>query len=131
LNAWFGLAALAGFLIAAMLPLKQLRPQLRGAGNMVGVLAAFVLMASVGALGLRGGDLRRAVVTAPEAVAGIAPVTMAAPVFKLRAGEVVTLKQTHGDFALIVNPSGHEGWVKAENVERIIPLAPPAKASRS
>jgi tetratricopeptide (TPR) repeat protein len=131
LNVWFGLAALAVFLIAVMLALKQLRPQLRGAGNFVIVLAAFVLVAAVGAIGLRGKDLRRAVVTVPEAVVGIAPVTVAQPVFKLRAGEIVTLKQAHGDFELIVNHAGHEGWVKAGNVERIIPLAHPAKDSRS
>ncbi len=130
-NVWFRLAALAVFLIMSMLALKQLRPQLRWIGNLVGVLAAIVLVAAVGALGLRRDDLQSAVVTKPETVAGVAPVTMAEPVFKLRAGELVTLKRAHGDFLLIANHAGHEGWVKAENVERIIPVVSPAKDARS
>jgi len=121
LNTWFALAAAAGFLIAVSLPLKLLRPQARGVLNLGSVIAAFALCVAAGALVLRGLDLRRAVVTVPEAVAGVSPVMMAAPVFKLRAGEVVTAQRAHGDYALIRNHAGHEGWVKRDEVVRIIP----------
>jgi len=120
LNSWFGLATAALFLIAVAPLLKRLRPQLRRALNFGSVLATFTLLVAVSALGLRGTDLRRAVVTTPAVVAGVSPVTVAQPVFKLRAGEVVTLQKTHGDFALIRNPSGQEGWVKAGDVVRVM-----------
>ena len=76
---------------------------------------------AVAALGLRRSDLTRAVVTAPEAVAGIAPVTMAQSLFKLRAGETVTLQQTHGAFARVRNQAGQLGWVKTDQIARVIP----------
>jgi hypothetical protein len=65
--------------------------------------------------------LRRAVVIVPEAVAGVSPVTMAQPIFRLRAGEEVTLQKTHGTFALIRNRVGQAGWVKSDEITRIIP----------
>jgi tetratricopeptide (TPR) repeat protein len=121
MNTWFGLAAAAVFMITVALPLKLLCPQARVRLNFGSAMAAFAFLVAVSALGLRGTDLRRAVVTAPEAVAGVSPVTMAQPVFKLRAGEVVTQQQTHGDFALVRNHAGHEGWIKTEEIARIIP----------
>lgn len=122
LNTWFALAAVAGFLIVVSLPLKLLRPQARGLLSLGSVIAAFALCVAVGALVLRGPELRRAVVTVPEAVAGVSPVMMAAPVFKLRAGEVVSVQRAHGDYALIRNHAGHEGWVKRDKIIRVIPM---------
>jgi len=123
LNAWFNLAATALFLFAVALPLKLLRPQARKALNFGCAMAALALAIAVGAFGLRSPDLRRAVVTVPEAVAGVSPVTMAQPIFKLRAGEGVTLEKTHGTFALVRNCAGQEGWVKSDEITRVIPAA--------
>lgn len=123
MNTWFGLAAATGFLIAVALPFKYLRPQARGILNVGSVIAAFAFFVALGALGLRRPDFRCAVVTASEAVAGISPVTAAQPVFKLRAGEIVTMQQTHGAFALIQNHAGHEGWVKVGDLTRLIPAS--------
>ena len=121
LNVWFGVAALAAFGMSATLPLQRLRPAARVVMNVGRGLATLALVFAVGALVLRGSDFRRAVVTAPEAVAGVSPVTVAQPVFKLRAGEGVTLQRTHGEFALIRNQAGHQGWVKADDIARVIP----------
>ncbi len=123
LNSWFVLAAAALFLIAIALPLKSLRPPARGPLNFGSVLAALALVGAVGALGLRATDLHRAVVLSPETVAGVSPVSVAQPVFKLRASEVVTLQKTHGNFALIRNQAGHEGWVMLDEIARIIPAS--------
>jgi hypothetical protein len=131
LSAWFSVAAIALFLLAAALPFRLLWPRARLALSLSNVTAVFVLVAAVIALGIRWPDLHRAVVIAPEAVAGIAPVTVAQPMFKLRAGEVVTLKQIHGAFARIENHVGHEGWVKASDIERVIGSPAPASSSQS
>jgi tetratricopeptide (TPR) repeat protein len=130
-NGWFCFAAVALFLLAVMLPLKQWRPGMRPALNCGSVPAVFAFVLAVLALAIHLPDLNRAVVTAPEAAAGVSPVTMAQPVFKLRAGEIVRLKRTHGAFALIENRAGHEGWVKASEVARVIPAPPQACEPRS
>ena len=121
MNSWLGLAAAAMFLITVAESLKHLRPQARGGLNFGSVLAAFALQVAISALGLRGPEVCRAVVMAPEVVAGVSPVTVAQPVFKLRAGEVVTLQQRHETFALIRDQAGHEGWVKMDEIARVIP----------
>jgi len=123
MNTWFGLASVALFLFAVSRPLKLLRPQARRSLNVVSVLAALALAVAVGALELRSPDLRRAVVVTPDAVAGVSPVTMAAPVFKLRAGEIVTFQQTHRNFVLVRNHAGREGWVKMDEVALVMPPA--------
>lgn len=122
LNGCFCVAAVALFLLAVTLPLKQLRPGMRPALNWGNVPAAFALALAVMAIAIQWPDLHRAVVIVPETTAGVSPVTMAQPLFKLRAGEVVRLKQAHGAFALIENCAGHEGWVKASAVARVIPM---------
>ena len=122
MNTWFGFAAASLFLLTVTLPLKQLRPQARGTINFGGLLAALALLSAIGALGVRGMDLRRAVVTVPEAVAGVSPVTMAQPIFRLRAGEGVTLQKTHGTFALVRNCAGQAGWVKSDEITRVVPI---------
>jgi tetratricopeptide (TPR) repeat protein len=121
MNAWFTLAAVALFLFAMSWPLKLLQPQARRILNVCSVMAVFALMIATGVLGLRCAELNRAVVVAPEAVAGVSPVTVAEPVFQLRAGEIVSLQQTHGGFALVRNHAGHEGWVDSGKIKRIIP----------
>ena len=97
LNGWAGLAVTALFLLAAALPLRLLRPRSRRALNWGSTVAVCAFAVAVTAIVIRWSDLNRAVVTAPEAVAGVSPVTMAEPVFKLRAGETVRWKQTHGE----------------------------------
>ena len=93
-------------------------------------MAVIALLAfAASAIAVARTDLRRAVVTRPEATGGVSPVTMAQPVFKLRAGEIVTLQQTHGDFALIRNQAGHAGWVKAGEIARIIPAVAASRGS--
>ena len=121
LNGWVGFALVALFLLAAMQPLRQLQPRSQRLLSWGGVTAAFLMAVAAAAIVIRWPDLSRAVVTVPEAVAGVSPVTLAEPLFKLRAGEVVSWQQSHGDYALIENQAGHEGWVKAGEVARVIP----------
>lgn len=121
MNMWFALATSALFVFALTWPLKLLRPQARRLLNITCTTAAMGLVIAIGALGLRSTELNRAVVVVPEAVAGVSPVTVAAPVFKLRAGEIVSLQRKHGNFALVRNQTGHKGWVLADQIEQVIP----------
>lgn len=129
LDGWFWVAATALFFLAAAFPVRQLRPQLRPALNWSSMAAALVFALAATAIAVRQPELYRAVVIASEATGGVSPVTMAQPVFKLRAGEIVTLQQTHGDFALIRNQAGHAGWVKAGEIARIIPAVAASRGS--
>jgi len=121
LNGWFCFAAGALFLLILTLPLKQLYPGMRHALTWGSAPAAIALGVALLAMAVQWPGVNRAIVIAPEAVAGVSPVTMAQPVCKLRAGETVTLKQTHGAFALVADQAGREGWVKTGDVARIIP----------
>jgi Tetratricopeptide repeat len=120
-NEWFVLAAAAVSMIAFVPLLRLLVPRVRASSNIGIALAIITFAFAFSSLLERGSDLHCAVVTAPDAMAGISPVTVAQPVFKLRPGEIVTLQKTHGDFALIKNHAGQEGWAKAGDIERIIP----------
>ena len=121
LNGWFCFAAIALFLLAVLLLLKTLWPGMQQALNWGSLPAVFALVLAITAMAIQCPGLNRAVVTASEAVAAVSPVTMAQPVFTLRAGESVTWKQAHGTFALVGNRAGRDGWVKASEVARIIP----------
>lgn len=131
LNGWFCFAAVAAFLIAATLPLKQLWPGMKSALNWSSLPAAFALTVAVMVLVNDVSDLDRAIVITPEATAAVSPVSRAQPVFLLRAGEVVLLKQQHGAFVLIENHAGQKGWVRAGDVTRVIPAPSETAAPRS
>jgi tetratricopeptide (TPR) repeat protein len=129
LNGWFCVAVTALFFLAAAFPVRQLRPQLRRALNWSSIAAALAFAIAATAIGVRQPDLHRAVVIASEATASVSPVTVAQPVFKLRPGEIVNLQQAHDDFARIRNQTGHAGWVKADEIARIIPAVAAARGS--
>ena len=122
MNLWFVAAAAALSLLTVTLPLKHLWRGAYRALNFGGVTATVVLGIAVAALVSRGTELHRAVATAPETIiAGVSPVTTAEPVFKLRAGEDISLQQIHGTFALVRNHAGQQGWVKTGDIAPVIP----------
>ena len=121
LNGWFCFGAVALFLMAVMFPLKKLLPGMPPALTWGSLPALFALALTIMAVVIHWPDLNRAIVIAPETTAGVSPVTLAQPVFKLQAGDVVSLKRAHGAFALIENRAGQEGWVKAGEVARVLP----------
>jgi hypothetical protein len=117
---WSILATAMLWLVTAALPLRRMLPRARQALTAAAVLGALVLLAAISALAMRWHDLDRAIVTGPEAVARVSPVTVIQPLFTLRAGEPVTIRRTHGAFLLIANHQGREGWVSREAVARIV-----------
>ncbi|HTY88858.1 MAG TPA: hypothetical protein VMB80_15440 [Candidatus Acidoferrum sp.] len=121
LNGWLCFAAVALFLLIATLTLRQLYPDRRHAFAWGGAPAAVAFGVAILALAVQWPGEGRAIVIAPEAVAGVSPVTMAQPVCKFRSGETVVLKQTHGGFALVADQAGREGWVKTGDAARVIP----------
>ena len=65
--------------------------------------------------------VNEAVVIACEAPARTSPVSVAEPVFKLRAGEMVTVLAEHQDFALVQTSAGRSGWVARGELSRVVP----------
>ena len=117
---WSILAAAMLWLIMAALPLRQVLPRARPALTIGAIIGTVVFLAAIGALTLRWPDVHRAVVTAPEAAARVSPVTLIQPLFTLRAGESVRVKDTHGGFVLIATREGREGWVSREAVTPVV-----------
>jgi hypothetical protein len=84
-----------------------------------GSVALAVFAAS--ALGVRWPELHRAVVTASNPTARIAPAENAAPTFAPKPGDVVRAEKTYGHFVQVRSNDGNTGWMLATEIENIIP----------
>jgi hypothetical protein len=121
-NLWAYLGAGSFLLFAATLPLAlilQARARLRFAR----ILALMALLGSLAAIGVRWGELNRAVIMAKVADARISPVTVGQPIFTLPEGTVVGVVKSHGPFALVSTHNGQRGWVNRDTLEPVIPSA--------
>lgn len=65
--------------------------------------------------------MTEAVITAHDVPAFASPVSAAESMFKLREGEIVTLRAMHHDFALVRNTAGRAGWVSLADLTRVVP----------
>jgi SH3-like domain-containing protein len=70
---------------------------------------------------LRWPELHRAVVTASNPTARIAPTENAAPSFDLKPGVIVRAERTYGQFVHVRSSEGRTGWVTATEIEKIVP----------
>ena len=96
----------------------------------VGMIASTcVLLATIGAVGLRWSKFGEAIVTVKNTPVYIAPVTGGQPLYTLAEGQTVAVRNTHGEFALVEMADGHSGWVKSADVSRLIPTAPEMHAA--
>ena len=120
-NTWSCLAVVSLLFLAASLLLQRVFLLSRLLMCWAKICAAVVLATAIAAVTLRWSDLNRAVVTAPEAPMRISPVTVVQPLFTVRQGEIVSVKQTHGDFALVHDQQGHQGWVSRDAITLVIP----------
>lgn len=119
-TAWSCLATAMVLGIMAALLFRELLPRARAGLSGSALLCALVLLFSISALAVRWPELHCAIVTAPQTPARVSPVTVVQPLFALRAGESVILKRIHGQFALIANGQGQEGWVPRDAVAQIV-----------
>ena len=119
-TAWSCLATAMLLGVMAALLFRELLPRVSAGLTGSALLCAVVLLFSISALAVRWPELHRAIVTAPQTPARVSPVTVVQPLFALRAGEPVILKKTHGQFALIANGQGQQGWVPRDAVARIV-----------
>lgn len=60
-------------------------------------------------------------VTLKPCAAAASPTPNGEPLFTLPGGETVTIESSHGEFALIRDAQGREGWVAGAALERVVP----------
>jgi hypothetical protein len=117
---WSDLSAASLLLLVATLPLALVLPARRPTFQAVRIVALIALLGSLTALGVRWGELNRAVVTAQAADAHISPVTVGSPIFTLPEGTVVSIVKSHGAFTLVSARNGQRGWVNRDAIEPVI-----------
>ncbi len=120
-DTWSWLAAGSLFLLAVNVLLQGFDPRWRLFQRGINASMAVALALSVLALALLWPDLDRAVVVAQDAPMRISPVTVIPPVQNLRAGEIVRLKRSRGEFSLVSNDKGDRGWVPREAIALVVP----------
>lgn len=118
---WGTIAATAVFVAAAGLLMATLVPGTGALWSGLRWASIAIFLVALGALAARWSDLDRAVVTAREAPARVAPAPAAGTVLNLREGEVVHLRKNHGEFLLVRNRDGREGWVQRDAVTPVVP----------
>jgi tetratricopeptide (TPR) repeat protein len=121
LQTWATIAATALATIAASLPLALVVPLGRPLWLSLRAAAGLALAIALAAIVIGWSDLNRAVTIAKEAVAHVAPAPAAGTVFHLREGEAVLISRALGDFLLVRDRDGQQGWVKAGEVAPIVP----------
>ena len=123
MSGWATLGAGSILLLAASLPLGLLLPRRKPVLRLARILAVMTLAGSLAAIGVRWGELNRAVVIAKAADARISPVTVGQPIFTLPEGTVVNIVKSHGSFALVSARYGQQGWVNRDTIEPVIASA--------
>ncbi|HEV7390544.1 MAG TPA: hypothetical protein VGO08_02795 [Burkholderiales bacterium] len=98
----------------------------RRAARWIAASCGALLFLAVAAMGLRWCELDRAVIQTAGTSARIAPAANAQSVCELKAGELVTAKQEHGDFVFVRTLDQRSGWVNKSDVERVIPTTNPS-----
>jgi tetratricopeptide (TPR) repeat protein len=131
LNAWSVVAGAALVMLCVLAPLGGVLVKHRFALKGATALAGIVLIAAASALALRWSSLERAIVTAKDVAARVSPVTMAESLFHLTEGQAVCMVKSYGVFTLIKTGDGREGWVKNDDIARVLVSADSPTAPRA
>jgi hypothetical protein len=83
-------------------------------------LGAIVVLSASG-VAARWPELRRAVITAANPSAHVAPADSAAASFAFKPGDVVRTGRAYGPFVRVFSPDGRAGWIRETSIESIIP----------
>jgi hypothetical protein len=123
-DALTALASISLILFCFLMFATRLIPTtLRGLAHGVAAGGGAIALFAVSCVGLRWPELRRAVVLSSNASAHIAPANNAAKLFELKAGDVVHVRKTYGQFVQVRAADGRGGWLSGNEVEKIIPAA--------
>ena len=123
-NAWAWLGSAALVALCAGIVAAQFRGGRRaGWWWLANTASALVLLAAVGAVLVRAGQLDRAILPAKNTPALISPFGSAKTAFEFPAGETVRIEKTHADYSFVRDAVGHAGWVSDSQVGRIVPSA--------
>ena len=117
--AWLGSF---GVMLAGMsLMLIRLYPQRRLAFRPFTVVGALLFATAIGSAITTWPKMNEAIVITGETPARITPVLTAEPAFKLPAGETVTVRAEHQDFALVQTSAGRSGWMARADLASVVP----------
>ncbi|MEZ4339462.1 MAG: hypothetical protein R3B82_22795 [Sandaracinaceae bacterium] len=120
---WMLLGAIAlGLFVIGSLGLGVLRRGRRLALAMT-VLTGVVTVACAAAIGVGTLGRDRAVVLEPDLPARVAPFEGAEPVFDVREGEVLRMRDRRGAFREVVDSRGRRGWLPDSSLAPIVPRA--------
>lgn len=124
-NAWAWLGSAALVALCAGVIITQLHGRRRAAWwRLANTASAAVLLAAVGAMAVRAGQLDRAVLPVKGTAALISPFVGAKTAFEFPAGETVNIEKTHADYSFVRDAAGHAGWVSDAQVGRIVTPSP-------
>lgn len=121
--AWVGSSALV-LMLASIVASRLLRFRSRGRARTFAASAGAIFLLTAGAFAVRWPEFNDAVVVQQRAAARIAPAGNAAESFALKAGETVSIRRTHGSFALVSTSDRRTGWVSLAEIGRLFAAAP-------
>ena len=108
-----------GFILIALAALLGRFTSRKKSAWTLGLGGATSVLAATAALAIWWPVLNESVVIAP-AQARLSPFATAHAELTLGEGQTVTVKRTHGGFALITTDSGQSGWVEAKDIAPIV-----------
>jgi tetratricopeptide (TPR) repeat protein len=115
--AWIGSIAL--ITICLGIGIGRFLPRFSHSKVIVGV-AAVTLLAVAASFAIRWPEFNRAIVITANAPARIAPAGTAAESFALKAGELVNIAKSYGQFILARTQDGRSGWVALADLARVL-----------
>lgn len=120
-NTLASLGSLGLVLAGVCLLLVRLYPRWRLAFRSLSFAGTLLVAAAIGSAIVTWQRVNEAVILARETPARATPVLAGEPLFKLRAGETVTVRAERQDFTLVQTSAGRAGWVPRADLAFVVP----------
>lgn len=115
---WFGALILVLLVLGQTYCLwRRLAPR---ASLLLGGICLPLLVVTLFAINRQYASWRAAIVVSPQARLIISPFAGAASVGEIQEGRLVYPEKTHGDFCYVIDETGRKGWLKDQDIERLI-----------
>jgi tetratricopeptide (TPR) repeat protein len=123
LNGWAMVVSGAFGILALLLLLRGIRPNVfRGTAFRTVAVSFFLIVLAGGAgIGLQYRNLGRGVITKDHARLLVSPFDSAASSTSIKDGKIVHMAKTYRDYVLVTGENGQSGWIKRDAVKLVIP----------